>query len=355
MHTIFGNPNTALYEGLHALKTSGVINDSRNGRVVQMPFPVVTVYTHPMQRVMFSEMRDANPFFHLYEALWMLAGKNDVASVARFAKQMRSFSDDGVEMWGAYGWRWRSFFGFDQLETVVRQLVADPKTRRAVMAMWHPHGDLVKRVSVRGGEQVHEGAGKDIPCNTHIYFDGTKGWLDMTVCNRSNDVVWGAYGANVVHMSVLHEFVALATGLPLGAYYQFSNNYHMYLDRDDCQRLLHAPAGWAQSSWDVKYNPDDRYAEGLKPTSLFHGSESRHWYDWLLDCEAVVARPYDESVYEGRAPYFRDVVAPLMVAHKLHKDGQTEKAIQAAGMCLAEDWRTACSEWLSRRLEGGAA
>lgn len=355
MQIITGNPNTALTDGLWLLKTSGIINNSRNGRVVQAPGPVASVYRNPLERVVFSSLRDANPFFHLYEALWMLAGRNDTASVVRFAKQMQAFSDDGHSLWGAYGWRWRHFFGFDQIETVVRQLLADPKTRRAVMSMWSPRGDLVQRVEVRGGEQCVEGVGKDIPCNTHIYFDATKGALDMTVCNRSNDLVWGCYGANVVHMSVLHEFVALAAGVPLGTYTQMSNNYHLYLDRDDCQRLLRAPAGTPATGWAVLYEHDDRYLQGVQPLSLFHGSESRHWYDWLLDCEAVVAAPYDEAVYAGRAPYFGDVVAPLMVAHKLHKEGQTDKAIQAARLCRAEDWRVAAVEWLERRLEGGAA
>lgn len=354
MLNIIGNPNGALLAGLHALKTSGIINDSRNGRVVQFPTPVVTTFMNPMERVMFSPLRDANPFFHLYEALWMLAGKHDVASVARFAKQMAAFSDDGSNLWGAYGWRWRSFFGIDQLELAVRQITADPKTRRAVIAMWSPVGDMVQRRTQLDGETIVEGAGKDIPCNTHIYFDGTKGHLDMTVCNRSNDAVWGAYGANVVHMSMLHEFVALACGMPLGAYYQLSNNYHTYIDRPDCQRLLNAPEGWHQSSWDVLYAPDDRYATGVKPFSLFNGSKPAHWFDWLLDCEAVVAKPYDEGVYDGRAAYFGDVVAPLMIAHKLHKGGDTSRAIQAAGMCAAEDWRLAAMEWLTRRLEGGA-
>ena len=352
MLNIIGNPNTALHTGLMALKQCGIVNDSRNGRVVQFPSPVVTTYLRPMERVVFSALRDANPFFHLYEALWMLAGKNDVASVARFAKQMQAFSDDGVDMWGAYGWRWRKFFGIDQLEIAIRQLTLDPKTRRAVIAMWSPVGDLVERVTVRGGDQTVEGAGKDIPCNTHIYMDATKGYLDMTVCNRSNDVVWGAYGANVVHMSVLHEFISLATGIPLGAYYQLSNNYHVYIDRDDCQRLLSAPAGTPQAGWDVRYTPDDRYT-AMQPLSLFTGTEQRHWFDWLMDCEAVVNNPYSESVYDGRAPYFRDVVAPLMVAHKLYKDGHHDKSIQAAGVCAAPDWRAAAVEWLTRRAEGG--
>ena len=50
----------------------------------------------------------------------------------------------------------------------------------------------------------------------------------MTVTNRSNDMIWGAYGANAVHMSVLLEYMAGMLGYGVGAYYQFSNNLHAY-------------------------------------------------------------------------------------------------------------------------------
>ena len=43
--------------------------------------------------------------------------------------------------------------------------------------------------------------------------------LCMTVCNRSNDMLWGAYGANVVHMSMLQEFVALFSKFTDGRLY----------------------------------------------------------------------------------------------------------------------------------------
>ena len=37
---------------------------------------------------------------------------------------------------------------------------------------------------------------KDVPCNTHAYFAiNAEGSLDLTVCNRSNDLVWGCLGA----------------------------------------------------------------------------------------------------------------------------------------------------------------
>jgi len=52
----------------------------------------------------------------------------------------------------------------------------------------------------------------------------------MVVFNRSNDMVWGCYGANAVHFSFLHEFIGRSTGLPLGTYTQVSVNLHAYID-----------------------------------------------------------------------------------------------------------------------------
>ena len=50
----------------------------------------------------------------------------------------------------------------------------------------------------------------------------------MSIVNRSNDMIWGAYGANAVHMSMLLEYMAAMTGFQVGIYYQISNNLHAY-------------------------------------------------------------------------------------------------------------------------------
>ena len=102
--------NDALCHGITYLLREGVEEPSRNGPVLVAPGPVITEYTTPRSRVLYSPTRDANPFFHFMESLWILAGSNDVAFVEYFAKNMRAYSDDGVTSWGAYGWRWRSFW-----------------------------------------------------------------------------------------------------------------------------------------------------------------------------------------------------------------------------------------------------
>ena len=333
------SPDAALADGLWWLKTVGEVNDSRNGRVVVSPVPVITAYPNPDHRVMLSPVRDANPFFHLFEALWMLAGRNDVAKIAVYAKQMEAFADDGLQ-WGAYGFRWREFFAFDQLAEIVELLDREPLTRRAVMTMWAPNGDLV----------ASEGAGgitaKDVPCNTQVYFDLTRGRLNMTVTNRSNDIVWGAYGANLVHMSMLMEFVAGAVGAPLGTYYQFSNNYHAYIDRPDVQRLMHTNGASSRpAEWTVNVVPVNAYErEGLKTYPMV-GSR---WRSWLNDCEAFVDDPLTDRAYNDL--FFNAVAAPMVAAHAAYKRDELDVALREASHIVAPDWRRAATEWLVRRV-----
>jgi len=216
------NVSEALYLAVQALETKGVEVDTRNGKALEFPCPVMTSYSHSRERVLFYPMRDANPYFHLMESFWMLAGKNEVEWISNYNGRMSSYSDDGVTINGAYGYRWKNWFGKDQLEIAVHRLLHYENDRRTVVSMWDP----IKDFSI-------ENTGKDHPCNTQIMFWVRNNTLNMTVCNRSNDMIWGAYGANAVHMSVLLEYMAARIDCAVGTYYQFSNNLHAYVDTLD--------------------------------------------------------------------------------------------------------------------------
>jgi hypothetical protein len=153
------------------------------------------------------------------EAMWMLAGRNDVDFVAQYTPRMRNYSDDGKTLHGAYGRRWFTHFTIDQVWECVMRLRRDPTDRRAVITMWDP------RVDLNPGPYYEA---KDVPCNTQIFLAIREGYLNMTVVNRSNDIVWGAFGTNSVHFTFLQELLACAIGVPVGRYYVMSNNFHMY-------------------------------------------------------------------------------------------------------------------------------
>src|SRR5262245_32113310 len=89
------NVHEALPMALHLLDRVGQPRDSRNGPVLIGP-SISTVYNFPCERVLFWEERDANPFLHLYESLWMLCGRNDIQPLIRYSKQFEQYADEGV-------------------------------------------------------------------------------------------------------------------------------------------------------------------------------------------------------------------------------------------------------------------
>ena len=326
MHIIrVRNVNAALPAGLKLLAERGREQDSRVGRVRSLPEPCTTVYERPEERVLFWPARDANPFFHLFEALWMLGGRNDLAFPKRFNKRFDAYSDDGVTVHGAYGHRWRSHFGLDQVEGVVNLLGREPTSRRAVIAMWDPAADL-GRVS------------RDLPCNTTLYPRVREGCLDLTVLCRSNDIIWGAYGANAVHMSMLQEYLAGRLGVEVGCLYQVSNDYHAYLDVfEPLRRALEEEPG--SHLWHDAYELGTAY-----PFKLLQNGED--WRDWHQDLSLFLDSPH---AYGFNTAFFRQVVMPLFAAWRGHEVRDYTAALANAERCAATDWRLAATGWLERR------
>lgn len=313
------------------LRNKGKRSDSRNGPVLVMPGPVTTIFEKPWEHVLTYPGRNANPFFHFMESMWMLAGRRDVAPMDFYVKNMKNYSDDGDVFHGAYGYRWRHHFcmegeeGEDQIIKVINELSNDPNSRRAVLTMWDPVADLNRQ-------------GKDFPCNTHIYFrtreNGATHFLDMTVLCRSNDIIWGLYGSNAVHFSVLLEYLAGALGMLMGRYYHVSNNYHAYVDVFD------------------KYV--DEATGPLAPKQAEH-------IDLFENHSAVqveINRMINHLAYPGEHPYPTDVSNLVLLsnmhlmhwAYTEHKKKDYSRALQIVRRMAFPDWREACTSWLTRKV-----
>lgn len=334
------NVNGAWATGCGMLSSLGEREQSRNGDVLVMSTPVTTVYEKPCERVLFCESRDANPFFHLFESIWMLAGRSDATWLDTYVRDFSSrYAEPGGHMHGAYGQRWRRNFLVmasrsagtvqtrDQLVVLAEMLRRDWTTRRAVLTMWDPTRDL-------GQSKL------DHPCNTQAYFRARKNHegiivLDMTILCRSNDIIWGAYGANAVHMSVLLEWMAAATAYQVGTLYQMSHNYHAYCDVFD--RILERGVG----------NSDlYRNLHGVTPSPLFSGEPKLvlgQVFDWCEDpCH------YDS---EYNTQLFRDLLVPMARAHEAWSVGDEKLALGWTQEIRGHtDWRLAASMWLERRV-----
>src|SRR5699024_1950497 len=140
--------------------------------------------TEPWDRYPRLGLRKASLPAQIAEAMWILSGRNDVEWLSYYLPRAIEFSDDGETWRGGYGPRLRNFGGrmfgdavgptipVDQLDAVVRELRANPTSRRAVLGIWDPLMDA---------RRANEGPWKDIPCNDFISFQSRLGELHAHV------------------------------------------------------------------------------------------------------------------------------------------------------------------------------
>lgn len=352
-------------EGIALGRTWVEKRPSRNGNVYQFVHPTVIQYTNPRKRVLFNRARDCNPFFHLFESLWMLAGRDDVAPLAYYAKNIQQFSDNGATFNGAYGYRWRRAkelfygddtdseyyrYGYDQLAVLIDHLRNKPESRRAVLQMWNVEDDLMKIDS-----------SKDVCCNLSVMFSirprnlqqtipdcSGDNWpsakrnflLDMTVTNRSNDMIWGMLGANVVHFSFLQEYMAQALGVGIGTYTQFTNNLHVY------------EWNWKPDEWSEYFDDDFEYADDVEDQTVYGGLLANGpllCSQGVADFDKEVRRFIDNPFQDWKDDFLRKVGKPMCEAFKHHKARQYDLAYEAMNRVAADDWQAAGGNWLEKR------
>jgi thymidylate synthase len=152
--------------------------------------------------------------FMIAEAFWILSGRNDVASIARYSPHIASFSDDGRYFQGAYGPRI-----VEQLTYVCDCLCKDPDSRQAVVGIW--------RQNPRDS--------KDVSCTLSAQFLLRDGQLNCVDTMRSSDA-WLGWIYDVVNFSALSAYVALMlryrTGkaIELGDLFLTAGSSHLYVD-----------------------------------------------------------------------------------------------------------------------------
>jgi len=434
MHGRYTNINNAFYalvSDIHDGEILTEVEPSRNGEVMMIPEPVILTYENPTERVLFNTARDANPFFHLFEALWMLAGRNDVAALDTYNSNMKNYSDDGETFNGAYGYRWRkakeAFFDtdldyidyneIDQLNILINHLKNNPTSRRAVLQMWNVEDDLLqidkepdtrctwcvgkgvdpgtestycKHCSGTGVARKGTPASKDVCCNLSVMFSVETGvcpecggeggmeidtgapmpegggfytvyepcqncndlphnvprYLNMTVTNRSNDLIWGALGANYVHFSFLQEYVACCLGLEVGVYNQISNNLHAYKDKWEPHKWLNyytGPTGKNHQGEDVYEVPHQKdYDSTWTHIPLVNDKETfdREVKEFVTD----YAKKWTE-------PFLLNVAFPMCAAFSWHKTRDYGLALDMMTDVGQEDWRIAGTNWILKRKE----
>lgn len=342
-----------LVEGIHTKTIPTVARTSRYGNVLMIPEPLLVTYEKPTEKVLFNPKRDVPIPFLVYEALWMLAGRQDVAPLAYYLPKMREFSDDGKVFNAAYGYRWRYadtsgqgyYSSVDQLKVIIDHLKAKPDSRRAVLQIWNVEQDLLQADT-----------SKDLACNVCAFFalraentgpgdygDEYVNYLDMTVINRSNDICWGMLGANVVHFAFLQEYVAAHLRAKVGRYHQISNNAHVY------------EATWQPEKWLVDYDQGGTWShewyesEGMTLVPLVQDSATfdKELPEFVEEHSGKLVQPVITRTWQE--PFLQTVAQPMCNAFHCHKLKEPTLAKSWCNQIANEDWRVALRGWLERR------
>lgn len=312
--------------------------ETRNGPAYRLPGTWLITVREPRKRVLFDNKRNCNHVFHLMESIWMLAGRNDVGFVSQFNSNIATYSDNGGSFHAAYGHRWRTHFGVDQVTECIKMLAADPNDRRAVISMWDANVD--------GNGKT----GKDFPCNMMImpclYTSEHTGktYLNLTIINRSNDLVWGLCGANAVHMSMLHEFMAGALGAEVGVWEHLTNNLHAYEKHMDLVREVGSRSNTNEESYELW---SGAYGGQYSNTAIPMIVTPDNWEDFLVECGELC-----NGKQEGfRNAFLENTVEPVWASWREWKGGNFHDAVDIAESIDQYDWRRAVVQWYKRALK----
>lgn len=207
---------------------------SPRGSKIKENIGMTLVLENPRARLLSSKTRDTNYGFAVGEFLWYWQGKRDLATMKYYNKRMTNFSDDGITLNSAYGYRLRKryFFphetapgqGMTQWEVTKRTLTEDPDSRRAVMLINQPEDEV--------GAWVH--GSKDVPCTLSLQFFIRDNKLDLHAHMRSNDVMWGLT-YDLFSFTLMQECMLLDLktnekfkDLQLGKYIHTAGSMHLY-------------------------------------------------------------------------------------------------------------------------------
>lgn len=164
--------------------------------------------------------------FALAELIWIISGKDDRATIDCWNPSYAGFAadKDSDVYHGAYGYRLRNNFAFDQLKSAYNTLRSNPNSRQVVLLYWDPNKDI-----------PHDNGtprSKDIPCNVCSLIKVRDGKLEWTQIMRSNDVFRGL-PYNLIQFTSLQEVLAGWLNLEVGSYTHFSDSLHLYDNDSD--------------------------------------------------------------------------------------------------------------------------
>ena len=156
----------------------------------------------------------------IHELLWFLQGSTNVAYLrANKVSIWDEWADKDGELGPVYGYQWRSWPApdgrhIDQLGEVLKQIRANPDSRRLIVSAWNVAD--IPRMALA-------------PCHALFQFYVADGRLSCQLYQRSADVFLGV-PFNIASYAMLTLMMAQVTGLKPGDFVHTLGDAHLYLN-----------------------------------------------------------------------------------------------------------------------------
>ena len=171
--------------------------------------------------------RDWSAEYAEAEWQWYLSGDRNIAKLGELYGKVpaiwKRMADKDGNVNSNYGWQW---YRNDQLRKVINNLGQNRESRQAA-------------ISIYDGKEIDKYS-SDTPCTYAVQFTVLNDKLNMSVVMRSNDL-WYGFCNDQYQFSNLQLYVAYELDLPVGTYYHFAHNLHLYNDKlpEDKTRKFH--------------------------------------------------------------------------------------------------------------------
>jgi thymidylate synthase len=158
---------------------------------------------------------------------WYLSGDRNIAKLGELYGKVpaiwKRMADVDGNVNSNYGWQWQRN---QQLDNIIKLLKTLPETRQAAISIYDA--------------KEYDKYAYDTPCTYAVQFTILHGRLDMSVLMRSNDL-WYGFCNDQYQFSNLQMYVAQKLDIPVGIYYHYAHNLHLYNDKlpEDTTRNFH--------------------------------------------------------------------------------------------------------------------
>ncbi|MHB8076577.1 thymidylate synthase [Desulfosporosinus fructosivorans] len=192
--------------------------ESRIGKTKEILHVAFSI-SDPRERWVTQRVPPISIAFALAELIWILVGKDESDVINFWNPILPRYSGKLEKYHGAYGFRIKYNFGFDQMERAYYALKNQPNNRQTVISLWDPKKDFPNKKG--------QPADKDIPCNICSLLKIREQKLEWTQIMRSNDVFRGL-PYNFVQFTSLQEILAGWLDVDIGSYTHFCDSLHLY-------------------------------------------------------------------------------------------------------------------------------